>query len=187
MIKIFNYIIVILLVVTMGSCQFLDNLDKIPDPEVEYASTYPVSGEYYVLYNHSEFGEDALSVGFTKIFVTNTAANDGKEIWIGDFASDPNSYEFYQYKVKIPVNMDNLTFGSETPIINNVDGYEIGITVSNGKIIENASLQPSGVMSDSIYFEITFDDIDLIEKYGASTDVLMVSGFRRTGFIEDEH
>jgi hypothetical protein len=183
--KILGLFISVLFAVSMNSCQFFEDIDKIPEPEVKYASTYPVSGEYYVMYNHADYGEDPFGAGFTKVFITNTAADDGKEIWIGDYAASPDDYGFWQYKVKVPVNVTDLTFGNADAVVNNADGYPIQIKIMNGKIIKDASLLDSGVKSDSIYFEIWFEDLE--DATGIADDKLLVSGFRRTGFIEDEH
>lgn len=43
---------------------------------------------------------------------------------------------------------------------------------------------PSGAKSDSIYFEIFFEDLE--GATGIPSDRLIVSGYRRTGFLEDE-
>lgn len=166
-------------------CEALDDIDAYPDPVIETSSTYPVSGEYYVLYNHAEYGEDPFGAGFTKVFISNTAANDGKEIWIGDYAASADDYGFWQYKVKVPVNVTDLTFGNTEAVVNNAAGYPIQIKIMNGKIFKEASLMNSGVKADSIYFEVWFEDLE--GATGIADDKLLVSGYRRTGFLEDEH
>lgn len=183
--KIFNLLIVLGVVLSLGACEFFDNLDKMPDPEVKYASTFPVSGEWYVRYDHSTYGEDPFGAGFVKVYITNTAADDGKQVWLSDYPGDPDDYTFWQYKVKIPVDVKNLSFGSQDTVINVADGYPIQVLIRNGKIIKDASKQPSGVMTDSIYFEVWFED--LAGSTGIQSDTLFVGGFRRTGFLEDEH
>lgn len=157
----------------------LSSCDLKEDYEVEKSKVVDLAGQWYVLYNHAEYGEDPFGEGFTMINTFNTSAEDGKEIWITD---DGN---FWDYKVKIPVNIDNLTFGSDQVVTNSVDGYDIKVTIKNGKIIKKASTQPSGAVTDSIYFEVWFEDLE--ESTGIANDKLLVSGFRRSGFLEDEH
>ena len=57
--------------------------------------------------------------------------------------------------------------------------YGVTIQVNGGKIIENVVHTPSGAVADSIFFEIEFgDDAGVIYQ---------AAGFRKTGFLEDEH
>lgn len=157
----------------LGSC------DKKDDFVNEYSKTVELAGDWFVLYNHGVFGTDPFGAGYTNAITFNTAANDENFIWISDEG------HFWDYKVKVPCNLSDLTFGGGDTVINAVDGYPIKVVVRNGKIIKNASLQPSETMADSIYFEIWFED--LVDATGIANDTLLVSGFRRTGFLEDEH
>ncbi|MCY1718932.1 hypothetical protein OU798_01175 [Prolixibacteraceae bacterium Z1-6] len=168
------HILVIALVLLVTSC------DEKEDWEQINSSTMEVSGEYWVKYDHHVYGEDAFGVGYTKIIISNTAADNGTEIWLSDEGN------FWDYKVKIPTNVEDLTFGSDQVVTNIVDGYDIQVRVSNGKIIPDAvSNLASGVTADSIYFEVWFEDLE--GSTGIENDTLFVSGFRKTGFLEDEH
>lgn len=150
------------LVFAMSACE------TYGDPEVKYSSTYPVSGEWYIEY----YVGDAHVGDFALHTISNTAADDGKEIWIGDEGN------FWTYKVKCPVNMSNLTFAG-TEITSIVEDYGIKISIANGKVMEKAATVPSGVKTDSIYFEINFED-DAATTY-------IAKGYKKTGFLEDEH
>ncbi len=149
------------------------------DPEVWDSKVLELSGDWFVRYDHESYGEDPFGSGFTPLMTFNTAKDDGTEIWITD---DGN---FWDYKVKVNVNASNLTFGSDQALVNSVDGYEIGVKIMNGKIIKNAVTQPSGYVSDSIYFEIWFEDLE--DATGIANDKLLVGGFKRSGFTEDLH
>lgn len=153
--------------------------DLKEDFEIEKSQVVEVAGEWYVMYNHETLGEDPFGAGFTSLMTYNTAADDGQEIWLTDNGN------FWDYKVKIPVNLETMTFGSENTVVSVVEDYTINVIINNGKIIKNASLQPSGVMMDSIYFEIWFEDLE--DATETPNDKLLVSGFRRSGFLEDEH
>jgi len=162
-----------LLALIFSACDIKD------DFEVDKSKVVEAAGQWFVMYNHETYGEDPFGVGFTALKTFNTSANTDNEIWLTDEGN------FWDYKVKIPVNLENMTFGSETELTNAVDGYDIKVIIKNGKIIKNASTQPSGAVTDSIYFEVWFEDLE--DQTGIANDKLLVSGFRRTGFLEDEH
>ncbi len=142
------------------------------------SSTGALDGNWYVTYDHSVYGKDAFGVGVTPVYTYNTAADNGQEIWITD------EDNFWSYKVRVPANPGNLTFGSPDAVTSVVEDYNIQVRVTNGKVIKDAVKMPSGVMSDSIYFEIWFEDLE--DATGIANDTLYVSGFRKTGFEEDE-
>ncbi|NLU38869.1 MAG: hypothetical protein GXX78_08270 [Bacteroidales bacterium] len=169
--KIVLYTLALFMIFSVFSCT--------EDPEVWDSKVLELSGDWFVRYDHESYGEDPFGSGFTPLMTFNTAKDDGTEIWITD---DGN---FWDYKVKVNVNASNLTFGSDQALVNSVDGYEIGVKIMNGKIIKNAVTQPSGYVSDSIYFEIWFEDLE--DATGIANDKLLVGGFKRSGFTEDLH
>ena len=57
--------------------------------------------------------------------------------------------------------------------------YDITVNIANGKILPGAATSSGGNVTDSIYFQIEFSD-----DPGTLYDV---AGYRRTGFLEDEH
>ena len=144
----------------------------------EESAVVALAGEWYVHYDHPVYGADPFGAGYTSIITYNTSADDGQEIWLNDLGN------FWTYQVKIPADVADLTFGSTDTVINHIDGYDIKILVRNGKIIEHASTRPSGAVADSIYFELWFEDLE--DATGIASDTLIVSGYRRTGFLEDE-
>ncbi|HET6558170.1 MAG TPA: lipid-binding protein [Prolixibacteraceae bacterium] len=168
-----NLMIIALFAMVISSC------DLKEDYEVEKSKVVEAAGQWYVMYNHETFGEDPFGAGFTALKTFNTSDDNGQEIWLTDEGN------FWDYKVKIPVNLEAMTFGREDTVINEVADYNIKVIVRNGKIIKNASVQPSGATTDSIYFEIWFEDLEAATEI--ANDKLLVSGFRRTGFLEDEH
>lgn len=171
--KVIYILFILFLGVSFQSCE----------KEIESGGTAveQLSGDWFVRYDHESYGEDPFGSGFTPLMTFNTAKDDGTEIWITD---DGNFWK-PGYKVKVSVNVANLTFGSDQALVNSVDGYEIGVKIMNGKIIKNAVTQPSGYVSDSIYFEIWFEDLE--DATGIANDKLLVGGFKRSGFTEDLH
>ncbi len=135
--------------------------------EIEKSKVVDAAGQWWV--NYTDPSGDAS--GYLMLQTYNTAADDGKELWITD-----EKGKFWDYKVKCPINISDLTFSG-----NNLQNtaYDIKIQLKNGKIIPNGGKSTSGVVVDSIYFELEFaDEAGVLYKVG---------GVRRTGFLEDEH
>ena len=145
--------------------------------EIWESSTAKVDGNWMMRYDHADYGVDPFGNGFTQHFIYNDAANNGESIWLEDHNT------FWEYKVKLPVNLDNLTFGSTDTVINQVAGYDIKVIVSNGKIYKDAVTLPSTLVVDSIFFDIWFEDLE--GATGIPSDVLHVGGYRQSGFEED--
>jgi hypothetical protein len=158
--KAYIYTIMFVFLAIFNACQ--------EDPEIWNSSTTNFDGNWYVMYSID--GEPESD--YTTLYTYNTAANDGSEIWLTDEA------DFWDYKVAVPVNQENLTFGSSSALTSIVDGYTIEVTVNNGKIIKDAAELHSGAIVDSIYFEVEFGD-----KPGV---IYQAAGFRKTGFEDDE-
>ncbi|MBW8334916.1 MAG: hypothetical protein K0M40_23060 [Prolixibacteraceae bacterium] len=137
------------------------------EAEVWDSSTLDFAGEWW-----AEGSLDGNGYGMTEHQTFNTAADDGSEMWITDGG------HFWDYKVKCPINKTDLTFGG-TDLINAVEGYDIKISITDGKILKNAAHSTSGVVVDSIYYKIEFED-DLGTIYE-------VKGLRKTGFAEDNY
>jgi hypothetical protein len=165
-------IIIIFIGLVFSSC------DKKEEYENEVSSVVDVAGEWYVSYDHAVYGKDPWKLGLTTIIIYNTSANDNDKIWISDMGNFNRNYT-----VKVPVDLDRFTFGSPDTIIS-VDKDSLKIIVEKGRILKGAATEmPSGTVSDSIYFELYFEGL---EGTGIPDDRMLVSGFRRTGFLEDE-
>jgi hypothetical protein len=170
-----KYILIIaIFALAFTSCDEKEEYEQINSSVVE------LTGEYWVHYDHETYGADPFGAGYTKLIISNTAADNGVDAWLSDEGN------FWDYKVKIPVNMDQLAFGADQEVTSIVDGYEIQVKITNGKIINDAVHNlDSGVSADSIYFEVWFEDLE--ESTEIANDKMIVSGFRKTGFLEDEH
>lgn len=138
-----------------------------------------LSGEWFVHYDHSVFGADPFGVGYSRILTSTTAGASASDLIITDEAN------FWDYRVKAKMDISSMSFGSSDTLVSFVDGYDIKVLIRNGRVIEDAITTAAGVQTDSIYFEIWFEDLD--GATGITSDTLFVSGYRRTGFTEDEH
>lgn len=137
-------------------------------------STVKLAGEWMVTVDvivGDEIYEDGFGLGQMLWITYNTNADNGTELWLDDLGS------FWETKVKLPCDINSLTFGSENPVPN--DYYECDVTVWDGKVTYGAALTPSGMPADKFECYITYsDDEDAFTYY--------VHGYRRTGFEADE-
>ncbi|WP_439879592.1 lipid-binding protein [Pontibacter sp. MBLB2868] len=174
----FTYIFVMLI-----SLGLLSACEK-DAPEVEYTATYPVSGEWYVRYSvETAPGNLEVVKDYTKLMTTNTAANTSSELLVTDQLSADAAGAYKTFKVKATVDVENLAFSASNS--NNLATVKKvaktnKVTILDGKVIKNGVTAASGVTTDSIYFKLQFSD-------DATGTTYHVAGYRRTGFLEDEH
>lgn len=168
------YILVFFLGISLFSCETAD------DPGVEYSPVYPLSGEWWVTYKVN--GADPLQLYYTKLLTYNTAANVSTEMWMN------STNAVFSFLVKSATDVNNKSF-SVSAVANSNSGGAAGVktvTIENGKVIPNGGKSTTGVVVDSIYFELTLDDAALTQMGIASGSKIVVSGKRRTGWLEDD-
>lgn len=167
--------VVVIAAISLTSCSKMFEMNQPKEVETEYSAIWPLAGEWFVTYQFDD-GTGAIGdwygVGHTTLLTYNTSDEDVDKIWITDGGN------FWDYKVKSDCNVEGKTISSADSLENQVDGYEMKMTVKNGKVLEDAGKSLTGVVTDSIYFEVVFGD--------GGTTVFQVSGIRRTGFLEDE-
>lgn len=164
--KILKYILVVSFITTLFSCspnEEYEDYTIVKSPVVE------MSGDWYV---QTFIGEDLVQ-DYVLITTSNTGADDGTEIQIYD------QQNIWWFKAKTPINLSSLTFsGNDLP--SNVDGYEITVNITNGVIVKEGTTAPAtGTTSNSIAFDIEFSD--------DPGTIYHIAGYKRTGFLEDEH
>jgi hypothetical protein len=155
-----------------SGCDKLHDWNQPKDPAIEYNSVYPLGGEWWVQY----FVDGELAADYSLLFTYNTAADDGREIWISDQGN------FWTFTVKTPCDVLNTSFSGDSLISTaDYDGapYDIWVNVKGGKVIKDGGHSTSGVVTDSIYIEFEFED--------DPGTIYVAAGTRKTGFLEDEH
>lgn len=209
-----RFITLLLMTVALSftSCEYLDGLDDKKDKDPEVSITYPINGEYYVTLDmfdteSSTWVVDVYGIGYNKIMFSNTAANDKDIVWFddlelwptrakikcdpanskflaGEFKSVQKSGEFdivdeaediEAFKAMYPIEL------TETPVNDTMvllTGF-MKVTVSDGFILKAATVTASKFHADSINIQIEWSD-DPGTKY-------RYAGYRRTGYLEDEH
>ena len=132
-------------------------------------------------------------VELTKLIITRAFA----EVHLNDVKADSVLFDLYcdaipllsVYKGSVAVKQGFFEFNPQTKKVNLL-GVSLTLTdllntqldqvITNGKIIPGAATSTGGNVTDSIYFQINFsDDPDNL--------IYDVAGYRRTGFLEDEH
>jgi hypothetical protein len=142
------------------------------DYKQEATPSLAMNGEWYITITDEASGEIQVEHALHKTF----DSKDGK-MYITDriIASNPPAFTGWWLETKLDVNIKDLTF-SITDALNTADESKVKIT--EGKIIKNAAKSKDGNVVDSIYFKAVFDY--------EPTQVLIYSGHKRTGFLEDD-
>lgn len=148
----------IMMFVTLTSC------DEVEDSDVGGTKVEEMAGDWYVQLDGTG--------SFYHISTYNTAADDGKEMWINDGG------HFWEFVAKTPVVLSGMTFGGAN-LASDYEGYEITVTITNGKITKGNIITEAGNPTDGISFDIEFSD--------DPGSIYQLSGYKRTGFAADEH
>lgn len=154
--------------------------DEGGDPNPGATEVVEMTGDWYVQLLVD--GEDVYGIGYYLLSTYNTSANNGNEMWIDD-------HELWPFKVKASVNVSAKTFegsGLENEYSYEdelEDGTEVDVfpivTITSGQIIKGGATTSGGNPSDSISFTIEFSD--------DPGTIYTIEGYKRTGFLEDEH
>ncbi|WP_165876173.1 lipid-binding protein [Mariniflexile fucanivorans] len=135
---------------------------------VDKSAVSEMSGDWHV----ETFVDGDLAIGYQVITVSNTPEDDGTAIQINDHGN------IWEFNAAVPADISSLTFaGSNLESI--VDDYEITVSVTNGSITKNGTTSTSGRTVDKISFDIEFSD--------DPGTIYHIEGYKRTGFLEDEH
>jgi hypothetical protein len=166
--KRYSKLVLLLAIIGLAACEK-------EDPEIKNTATYPVSGEWWVTYQvrNTEGQLEDVGGGYYPLLTFNTASNTADSIWVSDAGS------FWDYQVKADLDLPNMAFSVNEG--QNIS-YESKVRLANGKVLMGQGRSTSGVVTDSLYLEVAFDD----DTEPFSTTYI-VSGHRRTGFLEDEH
>jgi hypothetical protein len=166
------FLSVALVTIVLSSCQ--------KKPDVGGTTPEKMANEWWVqLYDPA--GGLAYSASYHGHMETyNSSANDNT-IWIDDFpVKSGGSWggDIWGFKIKAVADLNNLTFSAKQSV-SALDGYNIKVNVTDGKIIENGGHSKTGVLTDSIYMKIEFED--------DPGTIYSIRGHARTRFAEDDY
>lgn len=194
----------------LTSCEKIDSLDDYKSVDIGGTATAKLSGEYFVSldqFDGTDWVDDVYSLGYVKIMVYNTASNRSDSVWIDDlnnwpmkirskvtvsdksFTKTENEVSRYLFTKSLTSLKAGDTMALKlaypvdvviTPLGGNkfsFAGREI-LQVNNGVVVFGTKT-PQGNPTDSIMVE-----------FGGTSDPgvrYRYAGYRRTGFLEDEH
>jgi hypothetical protein len=153
--------------------------------EVGNTATVATAGQWYVTVDAvDESGNvvyedaDLFSLGRVLLLTANTAANSATEMIVDDLQN------FWGYRVKVTVDPVNMTFATNTTENNNLNGDDINVTITGGKIVKDGGVQNNGSKADYIEFYVNFSDDQYPAAYGYAK--YHVYGIRYSGLAEND-
>ncbi|WP_276499079.1 lipid-binding protein [Pontibacter litorisediminis] len=166
-----KYTLFLALFLSLG---FFTSCDDDDEDDIDFTATYPISGTWSVTYSiETAPGQFEPLAEHSELLIYNTAANVPTEVWVDDEGN------FWDFKVKTPINIANLTFGGES--LENMS-YNSQVTITDGQVFLNA-VEVNSIMRDSIYFRVSFsDDEDAEGNPDPFGTIYHVYGHRSTGF-----
>lgn len=153
--------------------------------EVGNTATVATAGQWYVTVDAvDESGNvvyedaDLFGLGRVLLLTANTAANSATEMIVDDLKN------FWGYRVKVTVDPVNMTFATNTTENNNLNGDDINVTITGGKIVKDGGVQNNGSKADYIEFYVNFSDDQYPAAYGYAK--YHVYGIRYSGLAEND-
>lgn len=153
--------------------------------EVGNTATVATAGQWYVTVDAvDESGNvvyedaDLFGLGRVLLLTANTAANSATEMIVDDLQN------FWGYRVKVTVDPVNMTFATNTTENNNLNGEDINVTITGGKIVKDGGVQNNGSKADYIEFYVNFSDDQYPAAYGYAK--YHVYGVRYSGLAEND-
>lgn len=165
------YLLIMCAGVLLSSCE---------KDEIGGTTTEALAGEWYVMVDGvDESGavvyEDPFGMGHSLLYTFNTAANVPTEMYVSDEGN------FWDYKVRVKSDITALTFSTDGAVAS--EASDCDVTIEGGKVLLGAATTPHGTPADSIVFYVTFSDDEYIPALWSK---MKVSGYRYTGFVQDE-
>ena len=137
------------------------------DAEIGGTAVQDMSGDWHVRVNETG--------SYFTLYTFNTSDNSPNLMWVQGTGLKTASTAI-GVKGKVPIVYSDKTFGGEN--IENIAATKADIpefSIASGKIIPNGTVGPASKSpTDSIYFELNVNGV-----------VYKVSGFHKTGFLED--
>lgn len=141
-------------------------------PDVGGTSTQKLANEWWVQLFDPGGALVYPTTYYGHIATYNTSGDTGNQLWVDDQG------EIWDFKVKANANPSNLTFDVKNAV-SVIDNYHIKVTITDGKIIENGGKSKTGVLTDSIYMKVEFED--------DPGTIYTIRGHARTRFAEDDY
>ncbi|MFX1707990.1 lipid-binding protein [Chitinophaga sp. CC14] len=154
------------LLLLVGAVLFSSCKKELPD--VKNTQVVKMAGTWWVTMTLN--GAPQIDGDHVQINTFNTAADDGKQLWIQDAGLG------FDFQSKVDVNLADLTFSATNAKDENSDAT---VTITAGKVFPDGGKSKGGHITDSIYMELQISS-DPGKKY-------VVAGILRTKFDEDDY
>ncbi|WP_426326818.1 lipid-binding protein [Pedobacter sp. R-06] len=153
------FIFIALITVAISACK--------KDPEPGGTAVQDMAGDWHVKVNEAG--------AYSTLYTFNTSENTPNVMWV-QAAGLKSGATVLAIKGKTGVDYPNKLFsGANIANVSTTAGKPASFSIANGKIIPNGTKGPvSKSPTDSIYFELN-----------VSGTVYKVSGYHKTGFLED--
>ncbi|GAA3616429.1 lipid-binding protein [Flavivirga amylovorans] len=151
-------------VILLFTLSIFISCDEGGDPDPGATAIAEIAGDWVV-----NITRDGADYAHDHISTYNTSANSITEMWLDD------QQHGWGLKAKVNLDLASKTF-SGTDLEETY--FDVTVTVTDGQIITDGATAPSGTVTDSITFTAEFSDIP--------GEIWVYSGYRRTGFLEDE-
>lgn len=159
-------------------------LSSCEKDEIGGTATEAMAGDWYVtvtcvddagntVYEDDEF----FGLGRFHLLTFNTSENVADKLYVYDIGN------FWNFKVLTNCDLSNNTFSTNGEA-SNEEGDDIGVSITDGKILPQAGRQNNGSPADSIVFYVTFSDDSYPAYYGYSK--YKISGVRYSGLTEND-
>lgn len=152
--------------------------------EIGGTATQSMAGEWYVTVEavddegNTVFTDDELfGIGKFQILTYNTNANVADKMIVDD------EDNFWKFRAVATCNQSSLSFATDGEVTS-IDNAELGVTITDGKILPKAGKQNNGSAADSIVFYVNFNDDPYPATYGYAK--YKVSGVRYSGLVEND-
>lgn len=161
--------ILLMAVAALSSCK--------KDDETPGTAMKEIAGEWFLRYSTND-GVD-FDDAYSHFSTYNTADNSSTTMWFDDLGTfHAVKGNLQPVKGKVSVDLTNFTFSATAAP--NISKSGQTFTILEGKMLKGAATAPaSGTKTDSLYVRIQFS-----EEPGIT---YILAGYRKTGFLEDEH
>ena len=144
----------------------ISSCDLGQEPDIGGVVLQEMTGEWWV----NIYLEGQPIFGYTLLSTYNTAANNSSDLFVDDHAVWP-------CKVVATADAPSKSFIGAS--LQNYYDESIQVNIIEGKILDGQAISTGGNTTDSIFVRFAFSD-DPNNEY-------VYAGYRRTGFLEDEH
>ena len=153
----------VLYLATMLLCMAITSCQK---EDIGGTATESLAGDWYV-----EASVDGNVIyGPFHLFTYNTSSNNPNEIWVDDLGN------FYTFKVKATGDVNGLTISAAS--VQNQNGDDITVSITNGKILKNGGVQNNGSPADLITMDVEYSD--------DPGTIYHLEGVRYSGLVEND-